>query len=750
MISTPSLEDRPFAATAARSITSVAVRTVQIERAEAFQCRSEVALSQALFQHDQSRLLHAQSVTASVRGFVLEDVVLDSDSLLICKDGALISETAAMAPPDGRQPFADPGIPLEDADDVDVVLGFNAAHFRYQNWLTQCLPAIDWCLRQLADRPVRLLLPPLTPWQEEFLRLLGYDHVPRITVEPGTRYRIGRLHFAEFLTGVHSASVSLTLRQTMERIVAAVPQTGPTKPVLYVPGTHYDYGALRNEADLVSMMSRVGAGIILPTLSVPARINLFRNAQVVIGPLSHGLTDVVFCRPGSLLWELMPRHHLDPTVNRLVQAGRIDYLADVFPVAAGPVVAGDWQVEFPLVQQRLQQINERLQRIAAARAQASAAPQVAPVATPVAAPAPPPAPAQPSPAAAHHEEPATAETHTFECLGDGSLAWLAQPRDPSAPRSLLQIARFSGPPESRLEKLVAALEQGFEGLGAPGTITIDVEEEDGRRMLVAHDATYGLRVSTGVPEGAADPERLAGEVGNRLSFLGRTLLDSMLAGDVVWVWHSEAATHPAHIQPLLRALRRLGPNVLLWVTAADANRPAGTVEPLEDDCLRGYLAPAQDGGYDPESWHRVRAMADRWLDAQSTDGGEEPFGPFAPMGESQADAAPEPAADADAEALTVVEAEAAGVEVLEAPAEAYAGTEEGTVYEEAAGDAAVADAEGSPSTGLVVAPADAEPAAERQDAPLSAMEYLARNPAVAAPPPPPRKRSFLGRLFGRS
>jgi hypothetical protein len=75
--------------------------------------------------------------------------------------------------------------------DEDIILGYNNAHPGYQHWLTQCLPAFDWSLRQQRTRPVRLLMPALQPWQQDFLRISAGE----ITDEPPPR----KLSAMEFL-----------------------------------------------------------------------------------------------------------------------------------------------------------------------------------------------------------------------------------------------------------------------------------------------------------------------------------------------------------------------------------------------------------------------------------------------------------------------------------------------------------------------------------------------------------------------
>jgi capsular polysaccharide biosynthesis protein len=51
---------------------------------------------------------------------------------------------------------------------------------------------------------------------------------------------------------------------------------------------------------------------------------------VVIGAHGAGLTNVVFCRPGTILYELMPNFYINPCCRRLAQTAGLTYHADIF------------------------------------------------------------------------------------------------------------------------------------------------------------------------------------------------------------------------------------------------------------------------------------------------------------------------------------------------------------------------------------------------------------------------------------
>jgi capsular polysaccharide biosynthesis protein len=344
------------------SIADIATGFTQIEQSEPIVCKSEVGLSQLLFQTDQARLMHAATSTANVRLFEVDNVVMDADSLLLFHDGVLIAESDYFVPQQANRTDIRVGTHPTHADDATIVIGYNSIAGGYQSWLTHCLPAIDWSLRHPSERPVQLLLPELETWQNDFLRLLGYDQVPRFTPTRGARYHFNRIRFAEFLIGTHRHAVSRTLCETAQRILAGVQITPTDAQIIYVPGTHYYYGTLSNEADAIDFLRQEGVHIVEPTLTTEERINLFRNADVVIGPLGQGLSDIMFCRAGTLLWEWMPRHHLNPAFNRLAQAAGVDYLGDMFPPTSSEL-PGAWTVQLDVIRHRFGQIRDRLVRL---------------------------------------------------------------------------------------------------------------------------------------------------------------------------------------------------------------------------------------------------------------------------------------------------------------------------------------------------------------------------------------------------
>jgi Glycosyltransferase 61 len=561
--------------TTSRPIAEAAWAVGYFEQSRIHRSRAETRLGEALLRHDGGRFFQAAGVSATVRNYSIANATFDADTGLLFQDRLLIPETSYFVPKEANGSHRAGVVSLDNSE--DIVIGFNNAHAGYQHWLTQCVPAIDWSLRQKRTKPVRVLLPVLAPWQEEILNLLGHGSIPRLTLRPNMLYTLSNVEYSEFLNGSTGFSICLSVRDTARRLVERLPVTQRSPQVLYVPCTNPYYGTIRNEDEVIELLRRRGVVVVdQERLPAPDRMSLFRNADVVIGPLGQALSDVLFCRPGALLWEWMPRHFQNASFNCLAQAAEVDYWGDLFesvgPAVSDPAGPREWLVDVNLLARRLSQISSRL------------AIKAAQIALP------------PSPSVAG--KPIEDVLLAFESLGDNCEFGLVQRQARIEP---LGLFRFTG---MSLPKMVAALGAKLDGIGTTETIKVYPAGEN--REYMVHETWLDTRYHTWISEGQIDPEELRKREAKRLSFLRRKMLEDLAVGEKIWVWREGGLTDPAYLQPLLRVLRGFGPNILLWVVPADEDHPAGTVERLDRDFIRGYverLAPYENAGdIRPLSW----------------------------------------------------------------------------------------------------------------------------------------------------
>jgi hypothetical protein len=177
----------------------------------------------------------------------------------------------------------------------------------------------------------------------------------------------------------------------------------------------------------------------------------------------------------------------------------------------------------------------------------------------------------------------------FESLGQNCEFGLVQRRCQAEPLGLL---RFASAP---LPKLLTALDAGFAGMGSAESIRVELSA-NGREFMVT-DTAYDIVYHAWVDAGQMTPEALHQREVRRVPLLVRKLLEDLAAGEKIFVFKGMGAVAEEVVFPLAASLRRYGPNVLLFVTLADAAHRAGTVEVKAPGFLVGYVdrfAPGQD------------------------------------------------------------------------------------------------------------------------------------------------------------
>lgn len=177
----------------------------------------------------------------------------------------------------------------------------------------------------------------------------------------------------------------------------------------------------------------------------------------------------------------------------------------------------------------------------------------------------------------------------FESLGQNCEFGLVQRKSNAEPLGLL---RFSSTP---LPQLLKALDAGFEGIGAPDNIVVEISP-NGREYMV-NDRRYGFVYHAWVKTGEMTIAEVHQREVRRVPFLVRKLLEDLAEGEKTFIFKGMGAMLDEQVFPLAMALRRYGDNTLLFVNLSDATHRGGTVEARAPGFLVGYLdrfAPGDD------------------------------------------------------------------------------------------------------------------------------------------------------------
>lgn len=175
--------------------------------------------------------------------------------------------------------------------------------------------------------------------------------------------------------------------------------------------------------------------------------------------------------------------------------------------------------------------------------------------------------------------------------------------------------------ETTIQSLVGALETRLSDLFVPGAVSINPEGQEYILRVSGSAISYHLAYHTMVMAGRKTPEEVREQEVRRLAFLARKFIEDLEDAEKIFVYKSDVPVSVSEIKELSTALRKYGPNTLLWVTLQKPGHPAGSVEVLEERILRGYIdrfgfTPHYNGGdASIDAWLEICANAYRlWVE----------------------------------------------------------------------------------------------------------------------------------------
>jgi hypothetical protein len=152
----------------------------------------------------------------------------------------------------------------------------------------------------------------------------------------------------------------------------------------------------------------------------------------------------------------------------------------------------------------------------------------------------------------------------------------------------LNLFRWTTAP---LDKLVRAMEQGFTGLGAPGTLNIEVDAES---EFIVRDSVFNFQYHSFVYANRGGTlEAVAQTEYNRLTYLSRALLGELRAAKKLFTYHDGGQSGLEDIRKLVRAMNQYGRNTLLWIVQAPPGAGASVAHALEPGLIQAYVTGFQ-------------------------------------------------------------------------------------------------------------------------------------------------------------
>jgi hypothetical protein len=239
----------------------------------------------------------------------------------------------------------------------------NSICSNYYHWNIQCLAATILLKALPASQDICILLPPLKPWQQRSLELAGLKHYQ--TQPIGTQVReIATLIYPSLLSGNYVFNPWTGIASFFQNIkVAALGQIDfVANQSIYVSRLDNPRRKILNEELLIKKLTEIGFSIILlEQLSLDEQIQVFSQAKIVVAPHGAGLTNIVYCSPGTSVYELFSAHYVNTCYFRLAQIFGVNYWADAFePVAEIAAHTSEhnisWMVDVERILSRIESI----------------------------------------------------------------------------------------------------------------------------------------------------------------------------------------------------------------------------------------------------------------------------------------------------------------------------------------------------------------------------------------------------------
>lgn len=227
----------------------------------------------------------------------------------------------------GEQSIEESTLPAIKKIKGKVVVLAQEGYQNYYHWMTEILPKIAL----LKDIPYDwLCLPPLTlPFQKETLLQMGIDFKKIIEMGPLTYMEADQLIVPSFVSRscVTPKWVADGLRNAFLPSCKNSGQTLNESKLLFISRSKAPSRRVHNEADVFSLLSPLGfTSVCVEDLSFSAQVRLFQQAKVVVAFHGAGLTNLLFCKPKTLVVEIFQARE-DDTFCYLSQTLDLNYVA---------------------------------------------------------------------------------------------------------------------------------------------------------------------------------------------------------------------------------------------------------------------------------------------------------------------------------------------------------------------------------------------------------------------------------------
>lgn len=202
---------------------------------------------------------------------------------------------------------------VEPLPGLTAVISTPEADRNYSHWMIDLIPRLDLLARagygpEKVDR--YLINLGGYPYERETLALAGIPPEKLLPVSADTHFRCEQIVTTSIRPPHWQYSMPDWVSGHLRELIGAVPAQPAGR--LYLTRNQSSFRRLVNEEELTPFLSEHGFRILDPgALTVAQQAALFANAEAIVSPHGSAMTNLAFCRPGTLVLELFPPDYLD-------------------------------------------------------------------------------------------------------------------------------------------------------------------------------------------------------------------------------------------------------------------------------------------------------------------------------------------------------------------------------------------------------------------------------------------------------
>ncbi|MBC5773498.1 glycosyltransferase family 61 protein [Pontibacter sp. KCTC 32443] len=198
---------------------------------------------------------------------------------------------------------------------VSTVVAAADASNNYFHWMFDVIPRIGWVLHsksKLQDIKVWFINSRKQPFQNETLNHIGIEKTSTIELDVHDYYVCDNLVIPSLsgLSGNASIRVVNMIRYLFKEWM--IESENNSQEPIFISRNNASKRKISNFKELRPVLQDLGVKVIeLESMSVSEQVKLFYNTNLIIGVHGAGLSNLVFCKPGSTVVEIFSPNYVN-------------------------------------------------------------------------------------------------------------------------------------------------------------------------------------------------------------------------------------------------------------------------------------------------------------------------------------------------------------------------------------------------------------------------------------------------------